>query len=137
MGNIFIWQLLLRLSSIKIILIMRVSGRPTVEEIFGRRASHYTIVPTVCSPKQVPVFCYPKVRSAFPLQHRPVQGGGKERLWTFAWSEANPDISRNRSHASPEPPVCLGLVSHVRLPPPPRNVSLGVRNKQSWETGNY
>ena len=58
---------------------MRVSGRPTVEEIFGRRASLYTIVPTVCSPKQILVFCYPKVRSAFLLQHRPVQGGGKER----------------------------------------------------------
>lgn len=45
-------------------------------------------------------------------------------MWTFGWSEADLDISRNRSHASLEPSVCLGLVSHVRLPPPPKECVL-------------
>lgn len=45
-------------------------------------------------------------------------------MWTFGWSEADPDISRNRSYASLEPSVCLGLVSHVRLPLPPKECVL-------------
>lgn len=64
-----------------------------------------------------------------------VEGG---EVWTLDWSETDPDISRNRSHASLELSVCLGLVSHMSDSLlPKRNVTLRIWNKQSWETGSY